>query len=142
MINNDKKLPAIIVDMDGTLAHAKDRDWHDYKKVHQDTLDVPVATVVRAMKEQGYKIVIVTGRNHDCKEASARWLYENNIPYDMYIGREPIDKRQDANFKKEAYRNTIEPLYDVLFVIEDRDRCVEMWRELGLKCLQPEYGNF
>ena len=45
--------------------------------------------------------------------------------------------------KKEVYHKYIEGKYDVLFVLEDRDQAVAMWRkELGLTCLQVEYGDF
>ena len=31
---------------------------------------------------------------------------------------------------------------NVLFILDDRNGVVEMWRSLGLKCLQVAEGNF
>ena len=31
---------------------------------------------------------------------------------------------------------------DVLFVVDDRNKVVDMWRDLGLVVLQPAPGNF
>ena len=36
----------------------------------------------------------------------------------------------------------IEPFYDVLCVLDDRDQVVRMWRHRGLTCLQVAPGNF
>jgi hypothetical protein len=32
--------------------------------------------------------------------------------------------------------------FDVQFVLDDRDQVVEMWRAMGLTCLQVAPGNF
>jgi hypothetical protein len=40
------------------------------------------------------------------------------------------------------YEAHIEPHYDVQFVLEDLNQAVEMWRSLGLVCLQVAPGDF
>ena len=52
------------------------------------------------------------------------------------------DSRRDSIVKEEIFWNDIEPKYNVLAVFDDRDQVVKMWRELGIKCFQCEYGNF
>ena len=52
------------------------------------------------------------------------------------------DFRKDFIIKKEIYEKFIKPKYEVLFVLEDRDQAVKMWREEGLTCLQVAPGNF
>ncbi|MGH7203736.1 MAG: AAA family ATPase, partial [Candidatus Levyibacteriota bacterium] len=53
------------------------------------------------------------------------------------------DFRKDAVVKKELYETHISGKYEVLFVLDDRDQVVEMWRkDLGLPCFQVDYGNF
>ena len=32
--------------------------------------------------------------------------------------------------------------YNVAFVLDDRDQVVRVWRDLGLTCLQVDYGDF
>jgi len=45
--------------------------------------------------------------------------------------------------KKELYDAHVKDKYDVLFVLDDRDQVVNMWRnELGLACFQVANGNF
>jgi hypothetical protein len=52
------------------------------------------------------------------------------------------DNRCDSIVKEEIYREHIEGKYNVLAVFDDRDRVVDMWRRLGLLCLQVYYGDF
>lgn len=39
-------------------------------------------------------------------------------------------------------RKNIKDKYDVLFAIDDRSSVVDMWRDLGLVCLQCAEGAF
>ena len=51
--------------------------------------------------------------------------------------------RLDDKIVKEClYRTHVEPRFNVKFVLDDRNRVVDMWRSLGLKCLQVAEGNF
>jgi hypothetical protein len=52
------------------------------------------------------------------------------------------DTRKDSIIKEEIYRAEIENKYNVLFVLDDRNQVVELWRRLGLTCLQVAEGNF
>ena len=52
------------------------------------------------------------------------------------------DSRKDSIVKQEIYEMCIKDKYNVLFVLDDRDQVVNMWREQGLKCLQVAEGNF
>ena len=51
------------------------------------------------------------------------------------------DYRKDSLVKKEIYNNELSK-YNVLFVYDDRNQVVDMWRELGVKVFQVEPGNF
>ena len=46
------------------------------------------------------------------------------------------DNRKDFIVKQEIYENYIKPKYEVLFCLEDRTHIAQMWRSLGLVCLQ------
>jgi hypothetical protein len=56
--------------------------------------------------------------------------------------RKQGDFRRDSIVKKEIYDNDIKGKFDVEFVLDDRQQVVDMWREIGLKCLQVAPGNF
>jgi len=43
---------------------------------------------------------------------------------------------------KEIFDNHIAPKYNISYVLDDRDRVVDMWRSLGLTCFQVDWGNF
>jgi hypothetical protein len=55
--------------------------------------------------------------------------------------REDKDNRSDAIIKQEIFENNFNK-EDILCVIDDRQRVVDMWRSLGLVCLQVDHGNF
>jgi predicted kinase len=140
----NKKGNTIIVDIDGTLAHRCDRQWFDYSKVDQDELDVTVSGIVNAYAKMGYTILIVSGREatDECYHRTNTWLKKHNIPFYDLMMRKEGDFRRDSIVKKEIYDNDIKGKFDVEFVLDDRQQVVDMWREIGLKCLQVAPGNF
>jgi hypothetical protein len=56
--------------------------------------------------------------------------------------REAGDSRKDSIVKQELYERHIKPSYDVFVVLDDRNQVVDMWRSLGLVCLQVAPGDF
>lgn len=140
----NKKGNTIIVDIDGTLAHRCDRQWFDYSKVDEDALDITVDGIVRSYAKMGYIILIVSGREGtaECLSKTHAWLKKHNIPFYDLMMRKEGDFRRDSIVKKEIYDNDIKGKFDVEFVLDDRQQVVDMWREIGLKCLQVAPGNF
>ncbi len=137
------KTQAIIFDVDGTLAHNMGvRSYFDWQSVDKDTPDEIVKDILRSLKEMEFRIVIVTGRDGSCEDLTKKWFKDNHIHFDEFHIRPEGDMRKDSIIKKEIYYNNIEPNYDVVAVFDDRDQVVKVWRELGLKCFQVEYGNF
>ncbi len=61
---------------------------------------------------------------------------------DRIFFRRAGDFRADDEVKREIWKEHIQPHYRVLFVVDDRDRVVRMWREEGLVCLQCAPGDF
>ena len=88
------------------------------------------------------KVIILSGRKSECEESTKEWLEKNHINYNELYMRADWDNREDSIIKRELYIEHIEGKYNVDFVLDDRNRVVRMWRELGLKCLQVEYGAF
>lgn len=136
------KPPAIIVDIDGTLALKGDRDIFDWTKPEVDLLHYPVARIVRAL-ENDYHVIIMSGRDSVSRPGTERWLKKHQIKYDYLFMRAEGDNRKDTIIKEELYRDHVEGKFEILFVLDDRDCVVEMWRKkLGLTCLQVDYGDF
>lgn len=132
------KPTAIMVDIDGTLAHMVDRSPYDYSKVKEDTLDEVIAGITRKYTH----VILMSGRPDTCREDTENWLRKHDVRFDHLYMRGADDKREDSIVKWDLYQKHVEPEYDILFVLDDRDRVVKMWREKGLKCLQVAYGDF
>lgn len=139
----------IILDIDGTIAHSTGRSMYDTTRVHEDAVDPIVREVVWRYAPRNIMddtpdtyIVVVSGREDSCKDVTEQWLKDNNIPYDEIHMRKEGDKREDSIVKKEIFDAWIRDRYNVRFVLDDRNRVVQMWREEGLKVLQVAEGDF
>ena len=134
---------AIIVDIDGTLAHNLHRSPYDYSTVDKDVVDKTITQIVNNYSYHFMtEIIVVSGRDDSCREMTLEWLKANSIYFDKLFMRPTGDARKDYIVKKEIYEEHIKGKYNVMFVIDDRDQVVRMWREQGLKCLQVAEGNF
>ena len=133
----------IIVDIDGTLAiNDGHRKFYEWDKVYGDKVNKPIADLVNAY-DMYAKVVVFSGRDGVCIEESRRWLQDNGIKFDELYQRTAGDNRKDFIIKKELYEQYVQGKYNVLFVLDDRDQVVDLWRnEFGLTCLQVNYGDF
>ena len=144
---------AVVVDIDGTLARNDGhRSFYDYsEKVLDDDVHRPIADLVRSLHEQGYEIVLVSGRDEVCKDATERWLAKHDLLVGPGSGRDALpplfmrmhgDNRDDALVKIELFDAYIRDQYDVRYVLDDRNRVVRAWRSIGLTVLQVADGDF
>lgn len=137
----------IICDIDGTLAindHGRNFYAED-ESLLRDKLDVPTNEILEMFKQNGsgITIILLSGRKRGAREMTAKWLKNSGVRYDALIMREENDNRKDSIVKKDLYLRYVQPSYNTLFVLDDRDQVVDMWRkELGLKCYQVNYGDF
>jgi hypothetical protein len=139
--NDFKK--AIIVDLGGTLAHRVERPKEAYKdRFHEDIVDHVVKDIVNMFFDSKHMVIILTGINEDGRESVEEWLHHNGVGYDfIFMKNKIIDNRDTLDFKKWVYNVAIKPNIDVSFVLEDREDVVEMWRNMGVKCLQTASGQ-
>lgn len=136
---------AVIVDMDGTLALFGKENPYD-RDMLKDKLNYPVAVIVWMLNLTDLadvKILIVSGRKNRYLKDTQKWLKKHKINYeDIFMPRADNDNRKDVIIKTEIYEKEIKGKYEVLFVLDDRDQVVELWRGLGLVCFQVADGNF
>lgn len=143
----DGAKPAIIVDVDATLCYnTTGRPFFGEGAAKGMLTDQPIlgtCTLVRNMYQK-CTVIIVTGREGtpEIMEATKRWLAKNDINHDLAYFRPSGSYKPGEECKKEIYEKHIKGKYNILFVLEDNNRCVEMWREQGLTCLQPNEGKF
>lgn len=130
----------VIFDLDGTLAMIGDRSPYDGKSCAVDKLNMSVFKLWESLA--GENRIIFSGRNGDSKKETEEWLDANDImPTELHM-RKPGDARKDSIIKQEMFDQFIKDKYNVLFIVDDRDQVVKMWRDMGITCLQVNYGDF
>lgn len=150
-----KKMDAIIVDLDGTLADCEHRrhfvhppegekkDWLSFfKGCGEDAVVAPIHHLILAMQDH-CEVVLCSGRPEDhCRELTESWLVNNlGATFPLFM-RPAGDSRQDSLVKEIILDFELLPRYNILFTVDDRKQVVDMWRRRGLTCLQCAEGNF
>lgn len=134
---------AVICDLDGTLAIHVSRGPYEEDRCDEDAVNQNINTVIEALWRAGHDLIFLSGRKDRVREKTEKWLDEKagwkGAPLLM---RKTEDNRNDAIVKNEIFDREIRGKYNVVCVLDDRDRVVKRWRELGLTCLQVNYGNF
>lgn len=135
---------AIICDLDGTLAIIGNRSPYNAENCHRDLPNTPVVETIDLFHKQGYEILFVSGRHDTYKEQTETFIKKHlpNVSYSLYM-RKAGDERKDFFVKKEIFLEHIYQKYNVLFVLDDRDQVVGLWRKkFLLPTFQVAYGNF
>lgn len=160
------KEQAFIFDIDGTIADCSHRlhflkppaglihfekdetDWKPNWDAFYDACleDAPIQTVIKVLWDLNDRteILLVSGRPERILDKTDEWL-TNNIgayPIENLFLRKDGDHRPDYQVKREIYETQIKDKYDIIGVFEDRDQCVQMWRDLGLQCYQVNNGDY
>lgn len=138
------KINAIICDIDGTIAdHKNVRGPFDWQKVDRDLPKMTIINLVKTLQKSGFHIIFLSGRDGICRSKTLTWL-ERYFDFEFDLFMRPInDRRKDFVIKKEIYENHIQEKYNIEFCLDDRNSVVDLWRQdLGLTCLQVDYGNF
>ena len=140
----DKNLPkAVICDLDGTLSLLNGRDPYNAATCDNDLLNEPVAAALKMAKQQGYQVLLLSGREDKFREPTVRFLDKHQIGYDLLLMRTSNDFRKDNIIKRELFEGEIQGKYFVEFLLDDRNQVVDMWRkDLHLPCFQVNYGDF
>ncbi|TAH22673.1 MAG: 5'-hydroxyl kinase [Cytophagales bacterium] len=143
----DETLPkCVIVDIDGTVADKGKRIAFDWARVGEDTPKLNIIRLVKILKSEGYHIIFFSGRDNVCRPQTVSWLCFHfqwqEDDFQLFM-RNERDNRKDSLIKRELFDAVVRNKYFVDFVIDDRNQVVDMWRmELGLVCLQVDYGDF
>lgn len=130
----------IICDIDGTLALFGDRNPYDRNFI-EDTVNNVVRSILMKY-EDTFDIILLSGREGKFRQVTEEWLKKYKIPYTALHMRAEGDMRKDYIIKEELYNEYIKPHYNVSFVLDDRNQVVDLWRRLGLTCLQVAPGDF
>ena len=164
----------VIFDLDGTLADIDVRrnkslkpngklNWDIFAApdsiTNWDTPNEPVVKMAQMFDNEGFNIVIFSGRNDISFDRTVEWLEWNDVPFDLLVMRPdkfkpkswPVAKGNPATpemrfmpdeiLKKEML-DTFLDINEVFLVVDDRDKVVKMWRDLGLNTFQVAPGDF
>lgn len=136
----------IICDIDGTLALRKPeneggRHPYDMTRVDEDLPNETVMATVLLYHQAGARVVFTSGRDSSCRYETARWIEEHTGIFDFdLMMRETGDWRPDEEVKAEMLGKIQAAGYNILLVLDDRDKVVNMWRSNGLTVFQVAPG--
>ena len=134
----------VICDLDGTLALHQGRHPYEWDKISTDKMDSRLQLMLMKLHANNQsEIIFVTGRNAEARQATIEWLDKHLgiKDYKLYT-KEPNEYTSGEVYKERIYHEHIENKYNVLCVFEDSDRCVLMWRKLGLLTCQLENNDY
>jgi predicted kinase len=137
---NKGSIPALIFDVDGTIAHMGNRNPYEWHKVDLDTPDPMMQIVIAGWLAQSLdnKIVFLSGRSNSCESITKQWI-EQHFKGVNFKSNSAIFMRNEGDFRKdnvvklELFNNHVNGVYDVKAVFDDRPQVVRMWHDLGLK---------
>ena len=147
----------IIFDLDGTLAlidkrrelSTKPNGKIDFDKLHDPSLikhdkpNMPVVKMAQLFAEDGFNIVIFSGRSDKTEKTTRSWLSRNRVPFHKLVMRphKTMNFVPDEILKKDMLDKHID-IDDIFMVVDDRQKVVDMWRDNGLTCFQVAPGDF
>ena len=148
----------VIFDLDGTLAvidkrrelSTKPNGKIDFDKLHDPSLikhdkpNMPVVKMALLFAKDGFNIVIFSGRSDKTIFTTRSWLSNNRIPFHSLVMRphKTMNFIPDEVLKKQMLDDAPFNKDEVLMVVDDRQKVVDMWRDIGLNCFQVAPGDF
>lgn len=135
-LEHNSSLPkCIICDIDGTLALSPNRKIFDESLVYTDYLVKPVKLILdgfNQLRGPEDKLFVFSGRTDSSLDVTTEWLKNNGVNFDFLIMRKTGDYRCDTIVKREMFEEHVKSKYEVLYVVDDRPKVLEMWTQLGL----------
>ena len=147
----------VIFDLDGTLAIIDKRRevsrkpngkidfevFHDASNISLDEPNTPVIKMAQLFAENGFTIIIFSGRSDRTEHTTRSWLARNQVPFHKLVMRphKTMNFIPDEILKKDMLDKHVD-IDDVFLVVDDRNKVVKMWRDLGLTVFQVADGDF
>jgi 5'(3')-deoxyribonucleotidase len=147
----------ILCDIDGTAADINHRrhfvengkkDWKSFfDEMVYDTPNAWCVELLKAMTYEGHEVIFISGRPDNYRDKTEQWLKE----YYPFCSEQLILHMRPAGNSEPDYlikENILAANFDdnnqknILFVLDDRQQVVDMWRKNGLVVLQCDAGNF
>lgn len=139
--------PAVIFDMDGTLADVSGirhhvvgapGKWKDFDAFHAASVDVPphdwVVDLARKFDAAGLDVLVVTARRAKWRHHTAWWLALNGVPSAALFMRPDGDSRPDRVVKADILAR-IKQTHDVVLAVDDNPAVIDLWKANGIPTL-------
>lgn len=140
----------VIFDVDGTLMNINHRRHHvqgdnkDWKQFNAamvfDTMNDHVFHLAHALKNDGYSILVFSGRKEQYRDLTESQLKFGNLEPTLLWMRPDDNYEPDHVLKKEFLDNARAAGFNPKMVVDDRPSVVQMWRDNGLTCF--DVGGF
>lgn len=144
----------IICDLEGVLtdnAHRlhlfKAGQWDEYES--ECVNDAPFTQTIKMVRtilelNESSILVVVTGRYPKWEQLTNQWLMDNRVYPDWVVYRDKFDipKTKEPLLKEQMLaeiKNNYGEEYTFL-ALDDKDDCVEMYRNAGIECWQVRAG--
>lgn len=141
------KTAAIVVDMDATLClNITGRPFYGEGAAEGMVNDEPITEVcdmIRTLHKSGeYSLIVLSGREDtlEVREATETWLHNHDLWPTEVLLRSIGDYSKGEICKKKLIEHVLKS-YNVKLIIDDNNRCVKMYRDMGLTVLQPNEGS-
>ena len=139
----------VIIDIDNTLCISNERfelakkpngktDWdiaHNPTLIEKDKPFYPMIDLTKQYKQNGFEVIILTGRPDSVENVTEDWLKKYEIEYDQLIMRNRSSHFLKAPiYKKKVYETIIKS--DVFCAYDDDEDIIQMWNSLGIPCFK------
>lgn len=114
----------------------------------EDTVDPVVDMLIEKMWLDEVSVIFLSGREDSCAAVTNSWLADagwDSRETEGVVGplmRKTGDRRPDFEVKYDLFNEHVRGRYDVIFALDDRNQVVRLWRDMGIKCLQVQDGDF
>lgn len=133
----------IVVDIDGTLSLRTSRNPFEWEQVHTDVPNLAVTGLLNDLVLLGQKLFFVSGREEFLRLATETFIGTYIDGEHQLFMRPNSDYRSDIEIKRDIYNSHIKDKFAVRFVLDDRDKMIDFWRnEIGLDAWQVRDGAF
>lgn len=134
-----EKQKAVIFDVDGTLCDVRGIRHliteKGFDAFHYASASCPpiawVGEHARRLHEEGYAILVVTGRVRKFERLTSFWLAQHSIPSDVLEMRPNGDFSKDFVIKQKILKRLLQ-VYDIVHAYDDNPAVIELWEAEGI----------
>lgn len=159
LANNDHRASLLCKDAEGVVTQESWDAFLDEATMFRDTLQPFALNAIEVMRQLGYTIVFLTGRNERLRKVTELWLAKH-IAWNPYaetllmrktteacvpasvckraLFEEYLDNIDKQREERDYYEDTCSVYEDTYMFFDDDPHVLDMWRKLGTAFKCPE----